>query len=138
MLSPGRRGFTLVELLVTVVILGVLASLAIPKYMQSKGKAQQKVALTDLRNLATAEDAFFADNNRYASDADIVPTTPATPDPTKMVFQWSSGNSGGAVTGTTTSWHATVTSGAARACAIYYNESPAAPASSDGVPACVE
>jgi type II secretion system protein G len=61
----SRTGFTLIELLVVVVILGMLASIAIPKFTNTKEKAYIAAMKTDLRNLATAEEAFFYDSAKY-------------------------------------------------------------------------
>ncbi|HJQ66607.1 MAG TPA: prepilin-type N-terminal cleavage/methylation domain-containing protein, partial [Gemmatimonadales bacterium] len=51
----SRRGFTLIELLIVVVIIGILASIAIPKFVNTKEKAYIASMKSDLRNLATAE-----------------------------------------------------------------------------------
>lgn len=58
-----RRGFTLIELLIVVVIIGILAAIAIPKFANSKEQAYITAMRGDLRNLATAQEAYFADHN---------------------------------------------------------------------------
>lgn len=63
----SRRGFTLIELLIVVVIIGILAVIAIPKFVNSKEKAYVAQMKSDLRNLATAEEAFFYDSTYYTS-----------------------------------------------------------------------
>jgi type IV pilus assembly protein PilA len=63
----NRKGFTLIELLIVVVIIGILAAIAIPKFANTKEKAYIASMKTDLRNLVTAQEAFFADNNTYSS-----------------------------------------------------------------------
>jgi prepilin-type N-terminal cleavage/methylation domain-containing protein len=128
----ARRGFTLIELLVVIVVLGILAAISIAKFSETKGRAMRASAITDLKNLATAEESFFADSNRYASSGDIS----ATPAAGKMLFNWSPGQSGGSVTGDATKWSATVTDGRQKHCAIYVNQAPSAPATADGVAAC--
>src|SRR2546428_3339471 len=55
----NRKGFTLIELLIVVVIIGILAAIAIPKFANTKGKAYIASMKSDLRNLVTAEEAFF-------------------------------------------------------------------------------
>ena len=62
-----RSGFTLIELLIVVVIIGVLAAIAIPKFQNTKGKANLAAIKSDLRNLATAEEAYFYTNGTYTS-----------------------------------------------------------------------
>jgi prepilin-type N-terminal cleavage/methylation domain-containing protein len=62
-----RPGFTLIELLIVVVIIGILASIAIPKFANSKQKAYVATLKSDLRNLATAEEAYFYDNSTYTT-----------------------------------------------------------------------
>jgi type IV pilus assembly protein PilE len=59
-------GFTLIELLIVVVIIGILASIAIPKYQNIREKAWLAGMKGDLRNLVTAQEAYFADNVTYA------------------------------------------------------------------------
>jgi prepilin-type N-terminal cleavage/methylation domain-containing protein len=62
-----RRGFTLIELLIVVVIIGILAAFAIPKFQSTKGKANAATLKSDLRNLATAEEAYFYDHQTYST-----------------------------------------------------------------------
>lgn len=61
------RGFTLIELLIVVVIVGLLAAIAIPKLANTKQKAYVAQMKSDLKNLATAEEAFFYDSAFYTS-----------------------------------------------------------------------
>ena len=58
-----KKGFTLIELLIVVVIIGILAAIAIPKFANTKEKAYVASMKSDLRNLITAEEAYFSDNN---------------------------------------------------------------------------
>ena len=57
-----RKGFTLIELLIVVVIIGILAAIAIPKFANTKDKAYVAQMKSDLRNLATYEEQYAADN----------------------------------------------------------------------------
>src|SRR5512147_168550 len=64
----NRRGFTLIELLVVVVIIGILAAIAIPKFQNTKGKANAASLKSDLRNLATSEEAYFYEHSTYTTN----------------------------------------------------------------------
>src|SRR5260370_18719158 len=61
----NRKGFHLIELLIVVVIIGILAAIAIPKFANTKNKAYVTAMKSDLRNLVTAEEAFFSDSSHY-------------------------------------------------------------------------
>ena len=61
------RGFTLIELLIGVVIIGILAAFAIPKFANTKQKAYVAQMKSDIKNLATAEEAFFYDSAFYTT-----------------------------------------------------------------------
>ena len=62
-MNNARKGFTLIELLIVVVIIGILAAIAIPKFANTKDKAYVAAMKSDLRNLATFEEQYAADNN---------------------------------------------------------------------------
>src|ERR1700760_4649737 len=66
-MSTMRKGFTLIELLIVVVVIGILAAIAIPKFANTKQKAYVTAAVSDLRNLVTAEEAFFSDSSKYTA-----------------------------------------------------------------------
>jgi prepilin-type N-terminal cleavage/methylation domain-containing protein len=68
MTRTARKGFTLIELLIVVVIIGILAAIAIPKFANTKSKAYIAAMKSDLRNLVTAEESYFSDSAKYATD----------------------------------------------------------------------
>jgi type IV pilus assembly protein PilA len=67
----NRKGFTLIELLIVVVIIGILAAIAIPKFAATKDKAKLAAVKTDLRNMMTAQEAYWSDYNAYGAFTDL-------------------------------------------------------------------
>ncbi len=63
------KGFTLIELLVVVAIVGILAAIAIPQFAAYRARGFNARVEADARNAATAEEAYFVDNNAYFSGA---------------------------------------------------------------------
>ena len=63
----NRRGFTLIELMIVVVIIGILAALAIPKFMKVTGKAKVAEAKTILKEIFTLEKAYFNEHDTYVA-----------------------------------------------------------------------
>ena len=68
MLRNTRKGFTLIELLIVVVIIGILASIAIPNFANTKDRAKVTGLKTDLRNLIGLQEAHYSVYSRYADD----------------------------------------------------------------------
>jgi len=74
-----QRGFTLIELLIVVVIIGILAAIAIPKFVNTKEKSYMAQMKSDLRNLATAEEAFFYDSTTYTTSLALMNNFASSP-----------------------------------------------------------
>lgn len=68
------RGFTMIELLVTLAILGLLVAVAAPRYFGNMDKAKEDVLHEDLYVLRDAIDKFYADRNRYPEALDDLVT----------------------------------------------------------------
>ncbi|MGQ0640239.1 MAG: type IV pilin protein [Gemmatimonadaceae bacterium] len=123
----GRRGFTLIELLIVVVIIGILASFAIPNFRNTKGKARAAGLKSDLRNLATAQEAYFYDNNVYTTSLTSLNLSMTV----GTTITWGTVNGGG--------WAASVTHPMAFpiTCAMFVGSvSAIAPATSEGQLTC--
>lgn len=64
-MRAGRRGFTIIELLTVVAIMGLLATLALPKLAATRQRATVATMISDLKNLLTAQEAFFVAYRDY-------------------------------------------------------------------------
>lgn len=65
----GQAGFSLIELMVVVVIIGVLASIALPSYQNSVRKSRRTDAQNLLLETANRQEQFFSNNNTYTATA---------------------------------------------------------------------
>ena len=61
----GSKGFTLIELMIVVAIIGILAAIAIPNFMTYQAKSKQSEAKVGLGGIFTTATSFFAENNTY-------------------------------------------------------------------------
>lgn len=61
-----NRGFTLIELMVVVAIIGVLAAIAIPNFLKFQAKSKQSEAKTNLKALWTAEKSYYSEKDRFS------------------------------------------------------------------------
>jgi prepilin-type N-terminal cleavage/methylation domain-containing protein len=64
-----KQGFTLIELMIVIAIIGILATIAIPQYNFYRARSFNATAEADIRNAATAQEAYFVDNQDYAQNA---------------------------------------------------------------------
>ena len=114
-----NKGFTLIELLIVVVIIGILAAIAIPKFSATREKAYFAAMKSDLKNLASQQEIYYADHYAYSNSA------------TNLSFTNSEGVNV-AIAATTSGWDASATHsalGTAEGCAIYYGTVGTVPSS---------
>jgi type IV pilus assembly protein PilA len=71
-----QAGFTLIELMIVVAIIGLLAALAIPNFVKFQARARQSEAKSNLKSCFTAEKSYYGDKQVYVNDASIVGCSP--------------------------------------------------------------
>jgi len=111
-----NKGFTLIELLIVVVIIGILAAIAIPKFSATREKAYFAAMKSDLKNLASQEEIYYADNYSYTSST------------VGLAFTNSEGVNVAIASVSTSGWAASATHsalGSSQGCAIYYGTATA-------------
>jgi prepilin-type N-terminal cleavage/methylation domain-containing protein len=126
-MRASRRAFTLVEMLIAMIVVGILAAMAIPKFNTMKARANFAAMKTALKNLGQAEEAFFADHGEYSASLDSLNFKPA-PEMTLTVVEASA-----------TGWSATIQHPQAlpHRCAFFLGTAaPLAPASAQGALGC--
>ena len=73
--TPNKKGFTLVEIMIVVVIIGLLAAMAIPAFQKVRETSQTKAITNNLRQLASAADQYFIENGvTVAAQTELVCT----------------------------------------------------------------
>ena len=131
--TPSKHhGFTLIELLIVVVIIGILASIAIPKYSTVRQKAQIAAVTSDLKMLATKMEMYQAENQLYPTNLGML-TDFVTSEGVNLVINEAITGQGWAATG----FH-TGLAGVSQ-CGIFYGNGTAAnavPATTAGVVVC--
>ncbi len=65
----GKSGFTLVEIMIVVAIIGLLAAIAIPNFVQARTTAQQNACVANLKQMDGTKTLYALDNNKTTGDA---------------------------------------------------------------------
>ena len=61
----NQKGFTLIELMIVIAIIGILAAIAIPQFSSYRAKSYNSASLSDVRNLRTDLEAYYAEWDEY-------------------------------------------------------------------------
>ncbi len=127
MAMSRHRAFTLIEIMIVIVVIGILSTVAMLKFAEVKKAAYTSRLKSDLRNFTTAQESYFNQYSVYASDpATLAPNFVPSQGTTLLVTQVSG-----------TGWSATATSAYANVtCALFFGVAPVAPATADGQIAC--
>ena len=122
-----QNGFTLIEVLIVTVIIGILAAIAVPIFSNTKDKAYMAAMKSDLRNLLTAQETYYVANATYTTDHNDLNFTESTGVTVTIVV-----TAGPPVGYSATSVHTAT----AATCAIFMSAAAVAPATIEGVPNC--
>lgn len=124
----SERGFTLIELLIVVVVIGILASIAIPKFSSMREKSYIAAVTSDLKSFASQQEIYLSNTFTYAGDVTDLGAEFTGTDNVVITVNEASG-AGWAATGT----H----SGLTVQCGLYFGSASAAGASPATVPGVV-
>lgn len=116
---PARDGFTLIELMIAMIIIGILASFAVAMLWRSKDQGYEASMKSDLRSLVTDQENYFGRNSTYAGN--LTDLAPPTISPGVLITITNASQTGWAATAT----HPSVEH---RVCAIRFGSAPSSAA----------
>ncbi len=91
MKNVNNKGFSLIELMIVVAIIGILATVAIPNFQKFQGKAKQSEAKSQLGGVYMAQKAFFAEYSFYSGQFGMIGFVPQG---SALVYRITTGNNG--------------------------------------------
>ncbi|MFP2927902.1 prepilin-type N-terminal cleavage/methylation domain-containing protein [Pyxidicoccus sp. 3LG] len=74
--NPRNRGFTLIELMIVVAIIGILAAIAIPNFIKFQARSKQSEAKSNLKGAFTAQKSYFQEKDKYSEIAGVIGFAP--------------------------------------------------------------
>ncbi|MET0660860.1 MAG: type IV pilin protein [Steroidobacteraceae bacterium] len=86
--SPSARGFTLIELMITVAVVAILAAIALPSYRQHIIRGNRSAAKSAMMDLANREQQFLLANRTYAAKAALEASGYAVPSEVSANYTW--------------------------------------------------
>lgn len=127
---PTREGFTLVELLITIVIVGILAMIAVSQFWSAKDRGLETTMQADLKTFAVQQESYYTVHSRYASSPQNIALYSASPG-VQLTITYAAADG----------WAATTTHPSVpnAVCGFYFGQAPAdmgAPASAPGIVQC--
>ncbi len=139
----NKRGFTLIELLIVIVIIGILAGMASLRIAAIRDKGTRASMVSDLKNLITAEESYFAANNDYTAKTASIESVGKKSSNGTIAYLVSPGNTLKLKRKGTGGWNATMTNKSLvtkpKTCGIFVGPSSYSPNKNvdvAGVPAC--
>lgn len=67
--ANGRKGFTLVEIMIVVLIIGVLMAIAVPSFVQARQSARKSACIDNMKQIENAKEQWAMDNRKNTGDA---------------------------------------------------------------------
>jgi len=127
----NHKVFKLIELRIVDVIIDTMAAIASRKFANTKVLAYIASMKSDLRNLVTAEEAYFADSTRYSGSSACTPTAGSA------TFCETTGNTLQNLGTTSDGWKSNIkNANTSKTCAIFVGSTSNSPATKEGEPKC--